>query len=114
MWVPTQSTAIETSARHDETRHRADAAERARRTAATLAEKGDHQGHAVWSQVADNVERLRQPHQPPRARNDLTAAAACGSQVVGPIRIGKRNEPAGGSSEGESLGDEPRRLALSI
>ena len=62
MWVPTQSTAIETSARHDETRHRADAAERARRTAATLAEKGDHQGHAVWSQVADSVERLRQPH----------------------------------------------------
>jgi predicted N-acetyltransferase YhbS len=111
MWVPTQSTAIETSARHDETRHRADAAERARRTAATLAEKGDHQGHAVWSQVADSVERLRQP---PRPRNDLTAAAACGSQVVGPIRIGKRNEPAGGSSEGESLGDEPRRLALSI
>ena len=62
MWVSTQSEAIEMFARHYETRHRAGAAERARRTAATLAEKGDHQGHAVWSQVADNVERLRQPH----------------------------------------------------
>jgi hypothetical protein len=47
MWVPTQSEAIEMFARHYETRHRAGAAERARRTAATLAEKGDHQGHAV-------------------------------------------------------------------
>lgn len=33
-----------------------------------------------------------------------------GEAAVG--RIWQKNEPAGGSSEGESLGDEPHRLAL--
>ena len=63
MWIPTQSESIEMFARHYEALHRAGAAERARRTAAVLAEKGDHDGHAVWNQVADTVERLRQPQQ---------------------------------------------------
>ena len=61
MWIPTQSESIEMFARHYETFHRAGAAERARRTAAALAEKGDLEGHAVWTQVADRVECLRQP-----------------------------------------------------
>ena len=61
MWIPTQSESIEMFARHYETFHRAGAAERARHTAAALAENGDLEGHAVWTLVADRVERLRQP-----------------------------------------------------
>lgn len=68
MWIPTQSESIEMFARHFETFHRAGAAERARRTAAALAEKGDRDGHAVWIEVADRIEHLRQPQLLARRR----------------------------------------------
>jgi hypothetical protein len=46
-------------ARHFEARHRSGALPRARKTAARLKDTGDLPGCAVWCEVADKIERLR-------------------------------------------------------
>jgi hypothetical protein len=59
MWVPTRDEAVEIFARHFEARYRSGAAKRAKETAATMKTKGDHEGHKIWNDVADTVDRLR-------------------------------------------------------
>ncbi|HEV2627583.1 MAG TPA: hypothetical protein VGV41_02935 [Pseudolabrys sp.] len=63
MWRPTGSEAIDMFARHFEARHRSGAAVRARHTAAHLKDAGDMPGSAVWSEVAETIERLRSDHR---------------------------------------------------
>ena len=59
MWLPTEDEAVEIFARHFEALHRSGSAPRARRTAESLKERGDHKGHQIWHRVADKIEDLR-------------------------------------------------------
>ena len=68
MWTPTGSEAVNIFARHFEARHRSGAAGRARNTAAHLKDTGDLPGSALWSEVAETIERLRDHHHVARRR----------------------------------------------
>jgi len=56
MWVPTQDEATVMFARFLKARHGAEAGEFARKTAETLQNEGDLEGHKVWNAVADAVD----------------------------------------------------------
>src|SRR5262245_13716332 len=57
MWVPTQDEAVEMYACFLAARHGSAAGQYARETADKLQTKGDFAGYAIWSRVADVVER---------------------------------------------------------
>jgi hypothetical protein len=63
MWVPTQEEVVEMYARHFEALHRSGAAALARDTAAALEAKGDSDGHKIWNEVADAIDRLSQTNR---------------------------------------------------
>ena len=56
MWVPTQDEASVMFARFLKARHGTEAGKFARKTAETLQNEGDLQGHKVWNAVADAVD----------------------------------------------------------
>lgn len=57
MWLPTQDEAVDMYASYLRARHGMAAARYARETADKLLAKEDFAGHAIWSRVADVVER---------------------------------------------------------
>ena len=57
MWVPTQDEAILMFARFLKARRGTAASELARKTAKTLKDEGDLEGHKIWNAVADAVDR---------------------------------------------------------
>lgn len=59
MWIPTQAEAIDMFARHFESLHRSGSVVRARETADRLKGSGDLHGYAIWTEVADTIEQLR-------------------------------------------------------
>jgi hypothetical protein len=56
MWIPTQDDAVKMYARFLAARHKSSAGRYARRNAEKLLAKGDLQGYAIWSRVADALE----------------------------------------------------------
>jgi len=56
MWVPSQEDVVDIFARHFEALHRSGSVQRARQTANSLKERGDHEGHSIWRRVADKIE----------------------------------------------------------
>jgi len=64
MWVPTQDEAISMYARFLKARHGTAASELARKTAKTLKDQGDLEGHKIWNAVADTVDRFPDWPQP--------------------------------------------------
>jgi hypothetical protein len=65
MWVPVQDKAVLMYARFLKARHGTAATKLARKTAKTLQDGGDLEGHKIWNAVADAVERppvWPQPH----------------------------------------------------
>jgi hypothetical protein len=59
MWVPTQNEATVMYARFLKARHGTEAGKFARKTAETLQNEGDLEGHKVWNAVADAVDHHR-------------------------------------------------------
>jgi hypothetical protein len=57
MWVPTQDEAILMFARSLKARRGIAASKLARKTAKTLQDEGDLEGHKIWNAVADAVDR---------------------------------------------------------
>ena len=57
MWVPTQNEAILMFARSLKARRGIAASKLARKTAKTLQDEGDLEGHKIWNAVADAVDR---------------------------------------------------------
>jgi len=57
MWMPAREEAEEMYAVYLRARHGRSACQYARKTADKFYKKGDLEGHAVWSRVADAVER---------------------------------------------------------
>ena len=57
MWIPTQDEAVEMYASFLVARHGRAAARYARKTAEKLRSRRDFQGCAIWTRVADTVER---------------------------------------------------------
>jgi hypothetical protein len=64
MWMVTQDEAIEMYARMFRARHGRAASKLARKTALSLESKGDHEGHDVWNEVADTIDREQQGKRP--------------------------------------------------
>jgi hypothetical protein len=60
MWMVTKSEAVEMYARFFGTRHGSSASKLARKTANSLEMKGDLDGHRVWNEVADTIDRHQQ------------------------------------------------------
>jgi hypothetical protein len=60
MWMVTKSEAVEMYARFFGTRHGSSASNLARKTANSLETKGDLDGHKVWNEVADMIDRHQQ------------------------------------------------------
>ena len=58
MWI-TLDEAIEMYARYCNARFGAAATEKVKATARNLREKGDLDGHRIWNQVADRIEKSR-------------------------------------------------------
>jgi len=56
-WLPTQDEAILMYARFLKARHGTAASNLARKTAKTLNDEGDVDGHKIWNTVADAVDR---------------------------------------------------------
>jgi len=56
MWL-TKDDAVQMYARFWIARHGSAASRLARETAASLQVNGDHEGHVIWNQVADNIDR---------------------------------------------------------
>jgi hypothetical protein len=65
MWDPTQDEAVLMYARFLKARHGAAASKLARKTARTLQDEGDLEGHKIWNAVAEAVE---QPYVWPQPR----------------------------------------------
>jgi len=61
MWVPTQDEAILMFARFLKARHGTAAGNFARKTAKTLQDEGDPEGHKIWNAVADVADRPQPP-----------------------------------------------------
>jgi len=59
MWMVTQDEAIEMYARMFTARHGNAASKLARKTAHSLETQGDLEGHKVWNEVADRIDRNR-------------------------------------------------------
>jgi len=66
MWVPTQDEAVLIYARFLKAHHGTGASNFARKTAKSLQDEGDLEGHKIWNAVADAVDRP--PHQWPQPR----------------------------------------------
>ena len=60
MWMPTKADAVEIYARFWGSRYGHTAGFSAREMAASLKNKGDLEGHKVWSEVADVIDRGNQ------------------------------------------------------
>jgi hypothetical protein len=60
MWLITEAEAVEIYARYFAARHKSTASQRARDTANSLQSKGDLNGHKVWNEVADTIDRHQQ------------------------------------------------------
>jgi hypothetical protein len=60
MWMPTKTEAVEMYARFWAARYGHTASVSAREMAISFKMKGDLEGHKVWIEVADTIERLRQ------------------------------------------------------
>ena len=59
MWVPSETEAVDMFARHFAARHKSEAGTKAERQAGSLKRSGDHEGHRVWSKVAERIKHLR-------------------------------------------------------
>ena len=57
MWVPTQDEAVLIYAQFLKARHGTGASNLARKTAKSLQDVGDMEGHKVWNAVADAVDQ---------------------------------------------------------
>jgi len=73
MWIPTQDEAVLMYARFLKARHGTAASKFARKTANTLQNEGDLEGHKLWHAVADAVDRP--PHWPQPRLLDRDKAA---------------------------------------
>jgi hypothetical protein len=60
MWLITETEAVEIYARYFAARHSSAASQRARETASSLQSKGDLNGHKIWNEVADTIDRHQQ------------------------------------------------------
>jgi hypothetical protein len=75
MWIPTKAEAVEMYARFWASRYGHSANVSAREMAASLKKKGDFEGHKVWNQVADAVDRLEQNKRRPTHQEKAAAAS---------------------------------------
>jgi hypothetical protein len=73
MWIPTQDEAVLMYARFLTARHGTAASKFARKTANTLQNEGDLEGHKLWRAVADAVDRPPQWPQPRLLDRDRAA-----------------------------------------
>jgi hypothetical protein len=64
MWMVTQHEAIKMYARMFKARHGRAASKLARKTAVSLQSQGDLEGHDVWNEVADTIDREQQGKRP--------------------------------------------------
>jgi hypothetical protein len=60
MWMVTKSEAVEMYARFFGTRYGSSASNLARKTASSLETRGDLDGHRMWNEVADTIDRHQQ------------------------------------------------------
>jgi hypothetical protein len=60
MWMPTKAEAVEMYARFWAGRYGSTASSSARKMASRLERKGDLDGHKIWNEVADAIDRREQ------------------------------------------------------
>jgi hypothetical protein len=59
MWVPSEDEAVDMFARYFAARHKNGAVTKAEQQAGSLNRSGDHEGHRVWSKIAERIKHLR-------------------------------------------------------
>ena len=60
MWIVSKTEAVEMYARSWSARYGSTASKSARKMADSLASKGDREGHGIWNEVANVIERQQQ------------------------------------------------------
>jgi len=79
MWMVTKAEAIEMYARYWSTRFGSTASSSARKMANSLEKKGDLDGHRVWNEVADTIDKHH--HEKRRQlRNEAVTPASQSTQ----------------------------------
>lgn len=75
MWMPTKIEAVEMYARFWASRYGITASSSARKMASRFERKGDLDGHKIWNEVADAIDRRHQAKRRSTASENVTATS---------------------------------------
>jgi hypothetical protein len=75
MWMPTKAEAVEIYAGFWSARYGMTASSSAREMATSLERKGDMEGHKIWTEVANAVDRRHQEKRRAAVMENITTAS---------------------------------------